>query len=145
MLLTGNGALCLIDGIDAFARSGLDLIEFILHLNIIAWFRLARMALREICVRYDFTYADMQVQYEYLGHQMSLITSRLEGIDYGLYERKISALDDITAMFDCGDMDAAARALGDHLADAGIPSDVKNTDDFKTKLASDGFSFKIGR
>lgn len=145
MLLVGDGALCLVDGIDAFARSGPDLMEFILHLNIAAWLRLAQMALREICVRYGFTYADMKVQYEYLGHQMSLITSRLENVDYGLYDRKITALDDISALLDCGDMDGAAQTIEDHLSDAGIASDVRDRDDFRSKLTEVGFSFKIGR
>ena len=145
MLLVGDGALCLVDGIDAFARSGPDLMEFILHLNIAAWLRLAQMALREICVRYGFTYADMKVEYEYLDHQLALITSRLENVDYGLYDRKITALDDISALLDRGDMDGAAQAIEDHLSDAGIASDVRDRDDFRSKLTEGGFSFKIGR
>lgn len=145
MLLVGDGTLCLVDGIDAFARSGPDLMEFILHLNIAAWLRLAQMALREICVRYGFTYADMKVEYEYLDHQLALITSRLENVDYGLYDRKITALDDISALLDCGDMDGAAQTIEDHLSDAGIASDVRDRDDFRSKLTEGGFSFKIGR
>lgn len=51
MLLVGNGALCLIDGIDAVARSGGNPLVGFMRLNLIAWFRLAMLALKELCIR----------------------------------------------------------------------------------------------
>lgn len=55
MLLIGNGALCLIDGVDAAIRTGLkggNLITFILHLNLVAWGRLIILIFRELSIRY---------------------------------------------------------------------------------------------
>lgn len=51
MLLVGNGALCLVDGIDAIARSGGNPLAGFMRLNLIAWFRLATLALKELCIR----------------------------------------------------------------------------------------------
>lgn len=51
MLLFGNGTLCVIDGIGAAAQSGGNIVGFILHLNIIAWFRLVFLIFKEICIR----------------------------------------------------------------------------------------------
>lgn len=51
MLLIGNGALCLVDGIDAVARSGGNPLTGFMRLNLIAWFRLATLALKELCIR----------------------------------------------------------------------------------------------
>lgn len=51
MLLVGNGALCIVDGIDAVVRSGGNPIAGFMRLNLIAWFRLTTLALRELCIR----------------------------------------------------------------------------------------------
>jgi len=48
MLLTGHGVLCLVDGIDAAARSNGQILFFALHLNFVAWKRLALSGLMEI-------------------------------------------------------------------------------------------------
>lgn len=55
MLLVGNAALCLVDGIDAGIRTGLsggNPITFVLHLNIVAWGRLIMLIFRELKIRY---------------------------------------------------------------------------------------------
>lgn len=55
MLLIGNAALCLVDGIDAAIRTGVgggNPITFILHLNLIAWTRLIMLIFRELRIRY---------------------------------------------------------------------------------------------
>lgn len=51
MLLLGNGTLCIMDGMDAALRSGGNFLKFFMRLNLIAWFRLAVLALREVCIR----------------------------------------------------------------------------------------------
>ena len=38
MLIMGNGTLCLLDGADAAFKSGGNCVEFMLRLNLIAWF-----------------------------------------------------------------------------------------------------------
>ena len=52
MLLTGHGVLCLVDGIDAAARSKGQILIFALHLNFVAWKRLAFAGLMEIRALY---------------------------------------------------------------------------------------------
>lgn len=52
MLLLGNATLCLIDGTDAVIRSKGNAFCFIMHINIIAWFKLIAMAISEIKIRY---------------------------------------------------------------------------------------------
>ena len=54
MLIVGNGTLCLIDGADAAVRgvlSGGNAVQFILHLNLIAWGKLVLLVLRELRIR----------------------------------------------------------------------------------------------
>lgn len=48
MLIIGNGTLCVIDGFDALIRSGGNMVEFFLHLNLIAWFRFIFLVLKEV-------------------------------------------------------------------------------------------------
>jgi hypothetical protein len=55
MLLVGNAALCLVDGIDAAIRmgaSGGNPLTFVLHLNLVAWGRLVMLIFRELRIRY---------------------------------------------------------------------------------------------
>lgn len=51
MLLVGHGTLCLIDGVDAAIRSGNPItnpVDFLKHTNLIGWYRLSYLALKEI-------------------------------------------------------------------------------------------------
>lgn len=59
----GNGTLCLLDGADAAFKSGGNCVEFMLRLNLIAWFRLAILVLKEICIRVGISFP-MQRQLE---------------------------------------------------------------------------------
>ncbi len=59
MLLVGNGMLCIMDGGDALIRSkGGNALAFMLHINIVAWYRLIMLALREIKLRYGAKIAE---------------------------------------------------------------------------------------
>ncbi|MBR6640817.1 MAG: hypothetical protein IKL08_01290, partial [Clostridia bacterium] len=40
MVLAGNAGLCIVDGIDAYIRSGGNMLTFVLRLNLVAWGRL---------------------------------------------------------------------------------------------------------
>jgi hypothetical protein len=51
MVLVGDGVLCLFDGVDATVRSGGNFLILFTRLNLVAWFRLARLALKEVCIR----------------------------------------------------------------------------------------------
>ena len=48
MLLVGHGCLCLVDAADAAIRSWGNLMGFMLHLNVVAWGRFARMGYLEM-------------------------------------------------------------------------------------------------
>ena len=53
MLLVGHGSLCIVDGIDAGLRSGGDILNFALHLNLIGWSRFAFAGLQEVRLIYN--------------------------------------------------------------------------------------------
>lgn len=59
MLLTGHGVLCLVDGIDAAIRSNGQILLFGLHLNFMAWKRLAFSGLMEIRALYKENALDL--------------------------------------------------------------------------------------
>jgi len=52
MLLTGHGVLCIIDGVDAVAKSGGQMLLFVMRLNFTAWKRLAFSGLMEVRALY---------------------------------------------------------------------------------------------
>lgn len=52
MLIVGYGTLCIIDGADAAIRSGGNILNFILHLNLIAWVRFIVLIFKELRIRY---------------------------------------------------------------------------------------------
>lgn len=51
MILCGNASLCIIDGVDAGLRSGANFLAFFMRLNLIAWFRLVVLVLKELYIR----------------------------------------------------------------------------------------------
>lgn len=51
MILIGDGTLCIMDGLDAGIRSGGNALLFFMRLNLVAWFRLAMLVLKEVCIR----------------------------------------------------------------------------------------------
>lgn len=51
MLIVGDATLCLVDGADAALRSNGKIVNFCLRLNLIAWYRLVKLVLREACIR----------------------------------------------------------------------------------------------
>jgi hypothetical protein len=83
MLLIGNGTLCVIDGIDAGARSGGDALTFFLRLNLVAWFRLTQLVVKEVLIRMGIA-GDMQEyleSFERLNKQLADYCTELEKID----------------------------------------------------------------
>ena len=52
MLLVGHGCLCLVDAADAAIRSWGNLMNFMLHLNAVAWVRFARVGYLEFRAMY---------------------------------------------------------------------------------------------
>ncbi|OOM78814.1 hypothetical protein [Clostridium sp. BL-8] len=75
MLLTGHGVLCLVDGIDAIARSKGQILLFALHLNFVAWKRLAFSGLLEIRALYKENALDITA----LDHDLRNEWTRLYG------------------------------------------------------------------
>lgn len=90
MLLLGNGALCLLDGVDAAIRSGGNLVNFLLRLNIIAWFRLVMLILREVCIRLGIG-SSLQKQldaYIRINEALTSYLSQLEQIDIERFKQE---------------------------------------------------------
>lgn len=54
MTLIGDGTLCIMDGLHAGIKSGGDALLFFMRLNLVAWFRLAMLVLKEVCIRIGF-------------------------------------------------------------------------------------------
>ena len=53
MLLVGHGSLCLVDGVDAGIHSGGDILNFALHINLVARSRFAFAGIQEVRALYN--------------------------------------------------------------------------------------------
>jgi len=69
MLLIGHGTLCLVDGADAALRSGGNMIQFMLHSNLVAWARFGTLAIKELAVWYREGSLDIEAVDEYLDRE----------------------------------------------------------------------------
>ncbi len=106
MLIWGNGMLCLMDGVDAGIRSKGNFLMFFMRLNLIAWFRLAVLVLKEVCIRVGIA-APLQAYldaYKRINEALLTYLSELEKIDIELFKREtdevnkvISSLEDISS------------------------------------------------
>ncbi len=72
MLLVGHGTLCLIDGADAYIRSGsgADMVEFLSRTNLIAWVRFGQLAYKEIYAWYNSGHIDVDAVDEYIDRDL---------------------------------------------------------------------------
>ena len=68
MLLVGHGVLCLIDGADAYIRSGsgVDMVTFLSRTNLLAWVRFGQLGLKELNAWYNAGHIDADAVDEYL-------------------------------------------------------------------------------
>lgn len=90
MLIIGDGTLCLMDGTDAAIRSGGNWVNFFMRLNIVAWFRLVALVLREVCIRLGISFP-LQKQldaYIRINEALSLYLKQLEKIDIEQFKKE---------------------------------------------------------
>lgn len=90
MLLFGNGVLCVMDGIDAWVRSGGDFLAFFMRLNLIAWFRFVALVLKEVCIRVGIkdSLQDVIDAYKRLNEALVVYLKELEKIDFELFQKE---------------------------------------------------------
>ena len=70
MLITSYGTFCAIDGIDALVRGKGDLLDTLLHMNLIAWWKLVSLSFKELTIRFGFTYHDLRIAYTIVNKEL---------------------------------------------------------------------------
>ena len=96
MLLIGHGSLCLVDGVDAIIRSGGNPLNFVLHLNLVGWCRLIKLAIKEVCIRVglDLTIQGALESMKRVNQAAAVYLAELERIDIEAYRREAELWDD---------------------------------------------------
>lgn len=86
MLLCGHGTLCVIDGLDAGIRSGGNFLLFFMRLNLLAWFRLVMLVLKDIGMRWG---VDGQIEaYRQINEALQVYLKQLEQLDKEQFEKE---------------------------------------------------------
>lgn len=86
MLLCGHGTLCVIDGLDAGIRSGGNFLFFFMRLNLLAWFRLVMLVVKDICMRWGI---DGQIEaYKQINEALQFYLKQLKQLDKGRFEKE---------------------------------------------------------
>lgn len=88
MLLIGNGTLCVIDAIDAGVRSGGNTLIFFMRLNLVAWFRLVKLVLKEVCIRLGLNISldDTIAAFKRINAAIDAYLIELKQLDISLFE-----------------------------------------------------------
>ncbi len=78
MLLVGHGVLCIIDGADAYIRSGsgADMVTFLSRTNLLAWTRFGQLALKELYAWYNSGHIDVEKVDEYLDEELKMMLKK---------------------------------------------------------------------
>lgn len=90
MLIIAHGTLCVIDVADAGIRSGGNALTFALRLNLIAWYRLTALVLKEVFIRLGIA-ADVEQyleSYKTINSQLQEYIAKLEKIDTEKFHRE---------------------------------------------------------
>ncbi|MCG3688808.1 DUF515 domain-containing protein [Aliarcobacter butzleri] len=78
MLLVGHGTLCLIDGADAYIRSGAgsDMVAFLSSTNLIAWVRFGHLGLKELNAWYNSGHIDSDAVDKYIDDDLKQMLNK---------------------------------------------------------------------
>lgn len=90
MLLMGNGAICVMDGMDAWVRSGGNFLTFFMRLNLVAWCRFATLVIKEVCIRVglkDVLLGNLEL-YQQIEAALSSYLQQLEQIDLERFQQE---------------------------------------------------------
>ena len=90
MLIVAHGTLCVMDAVDAGVRSGGNALLFALRINVVAWYRLTALVLKEVFIRLGIA-ADVQqltASYKAVNGQLNEYISHLEKIDMERYKKE---------------------------------------------------------
>lgn len=96
MLIVGNGTLCAMDSIDAAVRSGGKFLAFFMRLNMIAWFKLVKMVIKEVCIRVGVS-VGLQAQIEAfkrVNEAILFYLQELKQIDIEAYRKEVEKYND---------------------------------------------------
>ena len=108
MLLIGQGVLCLMDGADAYIRSGGNCLAFFLRLNLIAWYKFSLLVFKEICIRSGIS-LPLQKQldaYIRINEALDEYISQLAKIDYERFKQETSAYKQLLERINCANSEA---------------------------------------
>ena len=104
MLIVGNGTLCLMDGLDAGIRSGGNYLAFFMRLNYIAWLKLLKMVIKEVCIRLGLMQNALTAQIEALKRVDDAINeyiSELKNYDVAGFELEIQRYNEFAEELNC--------------------------------------------
>lgn len=96
MLIVGNGTLCAMDSIDAAVHSGGNFLAFFMRLNMIAWFKLVKMVIKEVCIRAGVS-VGLQAQIEAfkrVNEAILFYLQELKQIDIEAYRKEVEKYND---------------------------------------------------
>lgn len=113
MLLFGNGTLCVIDIVDAGVRSGGNFLTFFMRLNLLAWFRLLHLVLKEVCIRVGIS-DPLQKQIEAfrrINEGLLFYLRELEKIDKEAFQKETEEYNRIMQIFDGAATDEELNAM----------------------------------
>lgn len=105
MLILGDGTLCVIDLVDAGVRSGGEVVTLFLRLNIIAWFRLITLVLKEVCIRYGISSAMQRYleAFKRVNEALNVYLAELKEIDIEQYKREVDSYHKLTSKLEMAD------------------------------------------
>lgn len=142
-MIIGNGCLCVTDGVDAAIRSKGDILEFALHLNYVAWLRLATRVLKELELRFGFTYEDLKTQYEYLNYKLDQYLLKLESIDYNILNQEINDLQYVIDEMEGSELLECDQVLYIYIKKYNIKLDFSSFNEFEDLMIDDDYNFVL--
>ena len=113
MILVGNGVLCVMDVVDAGVKSEGNFLLFFMRLNIIAWFRMVSLVVKEVCIRTGIVGAleKQLLAYKRINEALLYYLSELEKIDIEAFKMETSAYDMTVEMLRNSNTDQELKAV----------------------------------
>ena len=142
MIIIGNGALCLMDGADAAIRSSGNALKFVLRLNLVAWFRLILLILKELSIRYGISYNELKEEYKKINSALDIYLEQLKRVNFNEYEKEIKELGEINELL-LINKGTAVTYMYKYLENHNVDMQFHNFNEFDKKMKDDDFILKI--
>jgi hypothetical protein len=139
--LVNKGAFCLVDGADAAIRGHGDPIEIILRMNLIAWFQLVKLIIKELMITYGRSYEDLVKDLMVVDKALDEELVKLKSYDYVAWQEENEKVEELNKRLNLNDKLQIGNLATEYVFSSESELKYHNFDEFDQIFSKNGKLF----